>query len=125
MEAVAVLVPVAPPHTDPVEERDPQALALSQALAAADGWQGQIVALALDTLADLSLPEPLVPPRNASTLSALPVLYWVHGLDEAGLQRAAETVAGLWASGAITVPLPDHGQALQQFWRTRRERLSA
>ena len=119
MEA-AILVPVATPPA-----ADPDAVALGLALYDAQGWQPQIITLALASLGDISLPEPQVPPRNAGVLSALPALYWVHGLDQAGLLQAAETVAGLWASGAITVPLPDHGQALQQYWRTRRERLSA
>ena len=121
MEAVAILVPI----ESPPAPSDPEAVALGLALYDAKGWQPQIVALALASLGDFSLPEPQVPPRNAGVLSALPVLYWVHGLDQAGLLQAAETIAGLWASGAITVPLPDHGQALQQYWRTRRERLSA
>jgi hypothetical protein len=124
MEAAA-LVPVDPSCAAPPSDRDPQALALAQALEAADGWQAAIVTLALADLGDIRLPDPVVPPHNAAVLSALPALYWVHGLDQAGLLQAAETVAGLWASGAITVPLPDHGAALQQYWRTRHERLTA
>lgn len=134
MEAVAVLVPVGAesPAPAPVSaatdvDIDATALTLSLALDAAQGWQPQIVALALGrpSLGDIRLPEPVVPPRDAGVLGALPTLYWVFELDQAGLLRAAETIAGLWASGAINVPLPDHGQALQQYWRTRRERLSA
>ena len=131
----AILVPIeprpawptaAPPPANPQPlAADPDAIALALALYDAQGWQPQIVALALASLGDISLPEPQVPSRDAGVLSALPALYWVYGLDQAGLLQAAETVAGLWASGAITVPLPDHGQALQQYWRTRRERLSA
>ena len=120
MEAVAILVPV---EDAPVADAD--AVALGLALYNAQGWQPQIVALALAALGDIRLPEPAVPPRDAGVLGALPTLYWVFGLDQAGLLRAADTIAGLWASGAINVPLPDHGQALQQYWRTRRERLSA
>ena len=120
MEAVAILVPV---EDAPVADAD--AVALGLALYDAQGWQPQIVALALAALGDIRLPEPAVPPRDAGVLGALPTLYWVFGLDQAGLLRAADTIAGLWASGAINVPLPDHGQALQQYWRTRRERLSA
>jgi len=138
MEAVATLVPLdcapaaAPPVTEPpaagvVVDRavDTTAFALELALYDAQGWRPQIVALALASLGDIRLPEPALPPRDAGVLGALPTLYWVHGLDQAGLLRAADRVAGLWASGAINVPLPDRGQALQQYWRTRRERLSA
>jgi len=120
---VAALVPLEP-ATGP-GDADPQALALAQALEAAADWTAEIVALALASLGDIRLPEPQVPPRSMATLSALPALYWVHGLDEAGLLRAAETVAGLWASGAVQVPLPDRGQGLQEYWRGRRQRLSA
>jgi hypothetical protein len=128
----AILVPLEPHAGAAVRANDTQpppadaeAVALSLALYDAQGWQPQIITMALASLGDISLPEPLVPPRNAGVLSTLPTLYWVYGLDQAGLLQAAETIAGLWASGAITVPLPDHGQALQQYWRTRRERLSA
>ena len=124
MEA-AVLVPLESPDAAPPDDADPQALALVQALQSAEDWQPQIVALAFAALGDIVLPEPQVPSRNVGTLSALPTLYWVHGLDQAGLLRSADTVAGLWASGAVQAPLPDRGQALQQYWRTRRERLSA
>ena len=104
---------------------DPEALALAQALEAAGGWAEQIVALALADLGDIQLPEPRVPPRETAVLSSLPVLYWVHGLDQAGVLQAADTVAGLWASGAVNAALPDRGAALQQYWRGRRERPTA
>lgn len=104
---------------------DAEALALARALADAGGWAEQIVALALADLGDIALPEPRVPPRETALLSTLPVLYWVHGLDQAGVLQAADTVAGLWASGAVTAPLPDRGAALQQYWRGRRERATA
>lgn len=104
---------------------DPQAQALALALDDAQGWAPQILTLALASLGDIDLPDPQVPSRVMGVLSALPALYWVYGLDQAGLLKAAETVVGLWASGAIQVALPDRGQALQNYWRTRRERLSA
>ena len=126
MAAVAILVPIeGAPATPPPSVSDAEAVALELALYDAQGWRPQIVALSLASLGDIRLPEPALPPREAGVLGALPTLYWVYGLDQAGLLRAADRVAGLWASGAINVPLPDHGQALQQYWRTRRERLSA
>ena len=102
-----------------------QAQALAMALQGAQEWMPQILGVALASLGDIDLPDPALPPRNAGVLSVLPALYWVYGLDQAGLLKAAETVAGLWASGAIQVALPDRGQALQNFWRARRERLTA
>lgn len=130
MAAVAILVPLEPARVAaPPPAADTEAVALGVALFDAQGWQPQIIALSITldrpSLGDIRLPDRAVPPRDAGVLGALPTLYWVHGLDQAGLLRAADTIAGLWASGAINVPLPDRGQALQQYWRTRRERLSA
>lgn len=127
----AVLVPLdaAPAATDgaPAVSQAPceEAQVLAAALQQARDWTPEILTLALASLGDVDLPAPAAPPRNADMLAVLPTLYWVWGLDQAGLLQAAETVAGLWASGAIQVPLPDRGQALQDFWRTRRERLTA
>ena len=101
-----------------------EAQALASALQQAQDWTPEILTLALASLGDIDLPAPAAPPRNAARLAVLPTLYWVYGLDQAGLLQAAETVAGLWASGAIHVPLPDRGQALQDYWRTRRQRLA-
>lgn len=101
---------------------DPEALALVQVLDAAIDAATEVAVQALASLGDITLPEPALPTRDASVLATLPLLYWVHGLDQAGLLNAADMVAGLWASGAITTPLPDRGAALQQYWRGRRER---
>jgi hypothetical protein len=131
MEA-ALLVPpgpapeAAPPVSYAVQQpASAEAEALALALDAAQEWVPQILTVALASLGDIDLPAPTVPPRSADVLAAVPTLYWVHGLDQAGVLKAADTVAGLWASGAIQVPLPDRGQALQAYWRTRRERLTA
>jgi hypothetical protein len=111
-----VLVPV---------DTAPEAQVLALALAEAQDWIPQILTVALAELGDIDLPAPAVPPRGGEVLAALPTLYWVYALDQAGVLKAAETVAGLWASGAVQVPLPDRGQALQAYWRARRERLTA
>jgi hypothetical protein len=128
----AVLIPLdatqdAAPEPGPARAQgaSAEALLLSLALQDAQEWTPQILGIALASLGDIDLPDPAVPSRNAGVLSALPTLYWVHGLDQAGLLKAAESVAGLWASGSIQAPLPDRGQALQNFWRSRRERLTA
>jgi hypothetical protein len=109
----------------PQFEHDAAAQALLLALDEAHAWPAQILSLALAALGDIHLPEPQGATRQPDLLSVLPALYWVHGLDQAGVLRAADTVAGLWAGGAVQVALPDQGQALQHWWRTRRERLSA
>ena len=125
---VAADPPRALPHDVAYEIQQPafaEAQALAQALQDAQQWTPQILTTALASLGDTDMPPPAVPPRGADVLAALPTLYWVYGLDQAGVQKAAETVAGLWASGAVQVPLPDHGQALQNYWHARRERLTA
>ena len=126
----AVLVPVeeqapAAAQDDPCTEASSEALSLALALQQAQEWTPQILGVALASLGDIDLPAPALPPRNATVLAVLPTLYWVQGLDQAGLLKAADTVAALWASGAINVSLPDRGQALQAFWKARRERLTA
>lgn len=122
----AVLIPwqEAPAEALAAEELDPEGQTLAAALEATEAWPGEILTLALAALGDIRLPEPAVPTRNAGVLAALPLLYWVHGLDQAGLLAAADSVAGLWASGAVQAPLPDRGAELHAWWRQRRQRLS-
>ena len=103
---------------------DCEALLLSQALGHAESWHAEILSAALAALGDIDLPEPRQRTLSANVLAILPALYWVYGLSLAGLLQTAETVAGLWASGTIQVPLPDHGALLQKYWGARRERLS-
>lgn len=75
-------------------------------------------------LPDLGTPAPAS--FDAATLAPLPPLYLAHELDAAGLLRTGELVAGLFAGGALAVPLePKIGQALHDFWRARDERLTA
>lgn len=127
----ALLEPREPESAALDDTPDADALALAQALDEACTWPAEIATLALAAgpalrdIGDIRLPEPQVPSRSAGVLATLPVLYWVYGLDQAGLLNTAETTAGLWASGSITVPLPDRGAALQQFWNSRRERATA
>lgn len=120
----ATAAPAAQSAREPAAATCEVASALALALREAQEWLPQTLTVALASLGDINLPPLATPTVNASVLAVLPTLYFVHGLDEAGVLKAAETVAGLWASGAIQVVLPDHGQALQQYWRTRRERLT-
>jgi hypothetical protein len=91
----------------------------------AQAWALQILSCSLAVLGQIDLPDASTAPVNVQTLMTLPTLYWVHGLDQAGLLTTLDTVAGLWASGAITTPLPDHGTALQQHWQHRNLRLKS
>jgi len=126
--AAAADAPEAGPSTftfDVQQPAAPEAQALALDLRAAQEWTPQILTLALASLGDIDLPPPAQPTAGAAALAALPTLYFVHALDQAGVLQAADTVAGLWASGAVQVPLPDQGQALAAWWRGRRQRLSA
>ena len=91
----AVLVPLdaAPVIADgaPAVSQAPceEAQALASALAQAQDWTPEILTLALASLGDIDLPAPAAPPRQAGRLAVLPTLYWVYGLDQAGLLQAA------------------------------------
>lgn len=85
-------------------------------------------ARALEALADLGDIE--LPPGGAATLdpsllAPLGPLYLVHELDAAGFLRTAELMAGLFASGAVHVPLGEAGGRIAAFWHDRRDRLEA
>jgi hypothetical protein len=104
---------------------DPLALSLASDLESAQHWGLHILSASLAVLGDLNLPDSAAqsPLQSAPSRMALPGLYWVDGLEQAGLFNALDTIAGLWASGAITAPMPDHGAALQTHWRERHQRL--
>ena len=91
-------------------------------------WRGTPAARALAELGDIALPDLDSPPpaaRDPALLAPVGPLYLAHELEQAGLLRTAELIAGLFASGAITQPLGADGDLLHEFWRTRRERLTA
>ena len=83
------------------------------------------IAQALADLGDIELPDTAPTAEDARNLAAIPQLYLASELEQAGLLRTAELVAGLFASGSITQPLGPTAQLLATFWQGRRERLSA
>jgi hypothetical protein len=83
------------------------------------------IAKALADLGDIELPDSAPTAEDARNLVAIPPLYLASELEQAGLLRTAELVAGLFAAGSITQPLGPTAQLLHTFWQGRRERLSA
>jgi hypothetical protein len=82
-------------------------------------------AAALAELGDIELPDTAPTAEDAQNLETIAPLYLASELEHAGLLRTAELIAGLFASGAITQPLGPTAQLIADFWKTRRERLSA
>ncbi|WP_255991076.1 hypothetical protein [Chitinolyticbacter albus] len=98
---------------------------LHAALACAFGVldRHEVAARALAELGDIDLPSAAPSQDDLAQLDVLGPLYLAHELERAGLLATAEQVAGLFASGAITQPLGAAAEAINRFWRTRRERL--
>jgi hypothetical protein len=88
----------------------------------ANGKNGRIVALA--ELGDIDLPNTAPTAEDAQRLQTIGPLYLGFELDQAGLLRTAELVAGLFASGAITQPLGPTSGLIAQFWHTRQQRMN-
>ena len=82
-------------------------------------------AAALAELGDIDLPDTAPTAEDAQHLETIAPLYLACELEHAGLLRTAELIAGLFASGAIMQPLGPTAQLIADFWKTRRERLSA
>ncbi len=123
---------LAPPPPDlrlaPRHEHDGllRALSLAQSVL---GRESAVIAAALaggDALWDsIDLPAGSPAPQDRSRLAAAAPLYFASELEDAGLLATAEQVAGLFASGAIVQPLGPVARQLNDFWRARRERLTA
>ncbi|WP_124541786.1 hypothetical protein [Piscinibacter terrae] len=115
-----------PPGACTVHRIDPtllRTLALAmeavQRISARRAWAG-----ALAALGDIDLPDTAPTHEDAQHLEVIAPLYLASELEQAGLLRTAELIAGLFASGAITQPLGPTAQLINDFWRARRERLS-
>jgi hypothetical protein len=106
MHAVAIF----PPSARAPQRADPRLL--------------RAIAQALADLGDIELPDSAPTAEDARNLEVIAPLYLAHELEEAGILRTAELVAGLFASGAITQPLGATAQLIATFWKGRRERLA-
>ncbi len=112
------------PSAVPARRIDPRLLQVL-ALAVATVRLAAARSEALADLGDIELPDSAPTAQDAQQLEVIAPLYLAHELERAGLLRTAELIAGLFASGAITQPLGPTSQLVADFWRTRRERLSA
>lgn len=82
------------------------------------------IAQALAELGDIDLPDTAPTAEDARSLEVVAPLYLASELEQAGLLRTGELVAGLFASGSITQPLGPGSALIANFWQARRERLS-
>jgi hypothetical protein len=113
---VAVIVPVA------------DALLVS-ALSACDRLVARAtahgLALTLDQLGDIDIPEPAAARIDEAQLRALATLYLSADLESAGILPAVEALAGLASTGAVGVDLGGAEPLLADWWRRRHDRVSA
>lgn len=96
---------------------------LAKALAALDLHEARAV-VALAELGDIELPEGEGLAGQAERLAPLGPFYLAYQLEQAGLLRAAELIAGLYASGSITASIDTAGPLIHRWWQERRQRLS-
>lgn len=96
--------------------------AVSLALSVCGG--GPATAQALAGI-DFDLPEGAPTAEDRVQLEAAGPLYFASELERAALLPTAELIAGLFASGAIVQPLGPAAKLLHDFWRGRRERMTA
>jgi hypothetical protein len=117
-----------PPAAGRVRRIDPRLLqVLAQAVDTVRQARANRRALAegLAELGDIDLPDTAPTAEDAQHLEVIAPLYLASELEQAGLLRTAELIAGLFASGSITQPLGPTAQLIAQFWKDRRQRLSA
>jgi hypothetical protein len=117
-----------PRAAGPARRIDPrllQVLALAVETVRQSQARGQARAGALAELGDIDLPDSAPTAQDAQHLEVIAPLYLAHELEQAGLLRTAELIAGLFASGSITQPLGPTAQLIADFWKARRQRLSA
>jgi len=81
-------------------------------------------AWALADLGEIDLPAGAPTTADAAALEPLGPFYLAAQLEAAGVLRTAESVAGLYASGAITAELGEVGERIRRFWQERRGRLT-
>jgi hypothetical protein len=89
-------------------------------LAAAESF-----AAAFAELGDIELPPVVGSDADQAGLRAAAPLYLASELESALLLPAVETLAGLFASGALAVDSGAAPEQLRDFWRGRKERFSA
>ena len=86
------------------------------------------LAMSMQEVGDIALPNLSITgnaqARDYSVLKTLAPLYLAFELEQAGVLKTAERIAGLFFSGAITQPLGEAEPLITEFWQNRRQRLS-
>lgn len=77
-----------------------------------------------ERLGSIDLPDTAPTQEDAGNLQSMAPLYLAFELEQAGVMRTAELVAGLFASGAITQPLGPTAQLIAEFWKARSQRMA-
>lgn len=83
------------------------------------------LAVTLDQLGDIDIPEPAAARIDEAQLRALATLYLSADLESAGIIPSVEALAGLASTGAVTVDLGGAAPLLADWWRRRHDRVSA
>lgn len=83
------------------------------------------VALALDQLGDIDIPEPVATRIDKAQLRALATLYLAADLEPAGVVPSVEALAGIASTGAVPLDLGAAQPLLAEWWRQRHDRVSA
>ncbi|MDQ1289594.1 MAG: hypothetical protein QG622_3160 [Actinomycetota bacterium] len=83
------------------------------------------LAVTLDRLGEIDLPEPSAARIDQARLRALATLYLSADLEAAGILPAVEALAGLASTGAVGIDLGGTEPLLADWWRQRHDRLSA
>jgi hypothetical protein len=117
-----------PPSTAPATawlDADPASLerTLAEGARLAAAAHGLALQLGIPDLGDIELP-PAIGEADGATLGAAAPLYLAAELEGARLLPAVETLAGLFASGAITADLGTASAQLLAFWQHRRDRFT-
>ena len=82
-------------------------------------------AAAFTELGDIELPPVVGSDADQAALRAAAPLYLASELESALLLPAVETLAGLFASGALGIDSGPAPEQLRDFWRGRKERFTA
>lgn len=77
-----------------------------------------------DDLGVIDLPPSAGSAADQANLRSIAPLYLAAELESACVIPAVEVIAGLFASGGISIDLGPAAQPLADFWRNRRDRLS-
>lgn len=83
------------------------------------------LAVGLDQLGDIDIPEPVAARIDKAQLRALATLYLAADLEPAGIIPSVETLAGFATTGAVSIDLGGAEPLIADWWRRRHDRVSA